>query len=386
MSAIEFPTLDRILRPLSVEAFFSDAWQRRAVHCGPSPGRHDALFSRGRFAEFVALVPFPNDALSIALDGTRHDAQSPQHVADSVRSGGTVVFDRVEDFDPTVARYVAAMEGELGERVKIHAFFSQPGRVGFTAHYDTHDIFVLQIEGRKRWRIYEPTISAPLRVIRPARERCPETPYMDVVLEPGDTLYVPRGHWHEPRAVDGESLHVCTGVHPKTGVDFVKWLADELAHDVRFRGAIENAAELRVDDRHETPGAFRRNLDAVITALRERLDDATLADRFAASCRSSLRDRQPVGFDKRANPDLTGSLQVRADAHPRLGDDGQHTLLSVAGHTMRFSRPAAPVLAAVFELGRFDAATIQARCPQFDARELRLVLATLWTAGLVMNA
>ncbi len=61
-------------------------------------------------------------------------------------------------------------------------------------------MFILQIEGKKRWRLYEP---------RNKQEELPRfsspnfdqseigEPCLDVVLEAGDLLYLPRGTIHQ---------------------------------------------------------------------------------------------------------------------------------------------------------------------------------------------
>ncbi len=64
---------------------------------------------------------------------------------------------------------------------------------GFTTHYDTQDVFILQIGGRKHWRISQPTIALPHRT-----QACspigfaPPPPDLELELEPGDLLYLPR--------------------------------------------------------------------------------------------------------------------------------------------------------------------------------------------------
>ena len=59
--------------------------------------------------------------------------------------------------------------------VQINAYITPPQNRGFAAHYDVHDVFVLQIAGRKTWRIHEPVLDRSAR--RPAvgtapRRRC----------------------------------------------------------------------------------------------------------------------------------------------------------------------------------------------------------------------
>ena len=71
---------------------------------------------------------------------------------------------------------------------------------GFAPHFDDVEVFILQIEGKKRWRLYEP---------RNKQEELPRfsspnfdqseigEPCLDVVLEAGDLLYLPRGTIHQ---------------------------------------------------------------------------------------------------------------------------------------------------------------------------------------------
>ena len=35
--------------------------------------------------------------------------------------------------------------------MQINAYITPPENQGFAAHYDTHDVFVLQVSGSKRW-------------------------------------------------------------------------------------------------------------------------------------------------------------------------------------------------------------------------------------------
>nr|WP_326813400.1 cupin domain-containing protein [Streptomyces scopuliridis] len=56
----------------------------------------------------------------------------------------------------------------------------------------------------------------------------------ELVLRPGDLLYLPRGWWHSVAASEGEhSLHLTFGIQTTTGAQLLSWLADDLRrHDV----------------------------------------------------------------------------------------------------------------------------------------------------------
>jgi hypothetical protein len=63
---------------------------------------------------------------------------------------------------------------------------------------------------------------------------------MEVTLEAGDILYVPRGWWHNAEALPcTPTFHVAVGVHPIIALDYIKWLAEEVfPNNLAFRETI----------------------------------------------------------------------------------------------------------------------------------------------------
>lgn len=121
------------------------------------------------------------------------------------------------------------LPGVYEMNVKLQEFFhcmtganfylTPPNSQGFAPHYDDIEAFVLQIEGRKHWKLYSPR--EPAEVL--ARISSPNftqeeigNPILEVVLEPGDLLYFPRGIIHQASTVPGHhSLHVTMSVYQK---------------------------------------------------------------------------------------------------------------------------------------------------------------------------
>src|SRR5208283_1139855 len=96
-----------------------------------------------------------------------------------------------------------------------------PGNTaGFSPHYDTHEVFVVQVGGRKRWRIYEPPIVLPHRSQPFVRAGyAPPAPLLECELCPGDLLYLPRGYVHSATTSEGYSAHVTIGLTVYTWVE-----------------------------------------------------------------------------------------------------------------------------------------------------------------------
>lgn len=52
--------------------------------------------------------------------------------------------------------------------------------------------------------------------------------YMDIVLEAGDILYLPRGWWHDPVPVGEETVHLAVGVFPAYVNNYLTWIAQNM--------------------------------------------------------------------------------------------------------------------------------------------------------------
>ena len=112
--------------------------------------------------------------------------------------GATVVFQGLHRYWPPLTRLVAELELELGHPCQANAYLTPPGSQGFAVHSDSHDVFVFQTEGSKRWEVHTPD------------------GVEDVLLEPGLSMYLPTGTPHAARAQDTVSLHVTLGINQLT--------------------------------------------------------------------------------------------------------------------------------------------------------------------------
>ena len=112
--------------------------------------------------------------------------------------GATVVFQGLHRYWPPLTRLVAELELELGHPCQANAYLTPPGSQGFAVHSDSHDVFVFQTEGSKRWEVHAPD------------------GVEDVLLEPGVSMYLPTGTPHAARAQETVSLHVTLGINQLT--------------------------------------------------------------------------------------------------------------------------------------------------------------------------
>jgi hypothetical protein len=150
--------------------------------------------------------------------------------------GATIVLQGLHLTRPSVGAFCRSLEETLGHPAQANAYYTPRAAQGLPVHHDTHDVFVLQVAGKKRWLVYEPALELPLKDQRYSEELGgPGAAVEDRVLRPGDMLYLPRGWLHEALTSDTDSLHLTIGVNVVTWLDAFRAALDELREDVRFR-------------------------------------------------------------------------------------------------------------------------------------------------------
>jgi len=253
-----------------------------------------------------------------------------QRMSALLQQGATIVLDFLEGIDPEVTAYTRCLERLTGTNTSCNAFCSWQKVPGYGSHFDTMDVFAVQIEGEKTWNLYEgrfpeatdvPGLRSPdfkPEQLQEMRGAVVET----VTMRPGDFLYIPRGQFHDALASDQASLHLSFGATHSVGFTVVQMLATELQRDPYFRRKIPH-----FEDRQEMAGY----LGGLGQALNKALNDPRFAD-FVADYMKS-RTFEKVG-DWRM-PDRGSDRYFFVTRHtPDLATDGQ--TLSVTG-------PAGPV-------------------------------------------
>ncbi|HEY6688423.1 MAG TPA: cupin domain-containing protein [Propionibacteriaceae bacterium] len=215
--------------------------------------------------------------------------------------GSTLVLQALHRVWPPILEFCQRLAAELGHPVQANAYVTPPQNQGFSAHYDVHDVFVLQIEGEKRWRIHRPILESPLRdqpwADRKAQveKRAQEPPLIEALLRPGDCLYLPRGYLHAATALGGVSTHLTLGVHVWTRYALAEQLMHQalqtLANNPAVRGSL--APGIDVAD----PTELRQDVELVTAALAGAVKHADIDQMSEALLRNARSNQraEPVG-------------------------------------------------------------------------------------------
>jgi lysine-specific demethylase/histidyl-hydroxylase NO66 len=197
--------------------------------------------------------------------------------------GATLVLQGLHRLWPPLIDFAVELRDDLGTPVQINAYLTPPESQGFAAHYDTHAVFVLQVAGRKHWRVHRPVVTDPIER-RGWGEHADEIaastaaePVIDTDLEPGDALYLPRGWIHAADARAEQSLHLTVGLRAPTRFTLVESLLGLAAGEPSLRAGLPMG--LDPADRDAIGPAFADTVKALHAWL-DRLSPDTVAERL----------------------------------------------------------------------------------------------------------
>lgn len=206
--------------------------------------------------------------------------------------GATLLLSRLDLKNQTINELTFSLGQFYGERAISNGYVSFGKERAFNKHWDTHDVFAVQVSGRKHWKVFEPTFKDPLvhQKSKSFIKDCPQTPVFERTLEAGDILYIPKGWWHEVVPVDGEpTFHIAVGIHASRVRDYLSWLCvTKLDQHPVFRRALNNAVD-------QVP-----NEEAVIEQLNALLLDPSNIEEFNREIRNSERTNSPFQLERLA--------------------------------------------------------------------------------------
>ncbi|HSU11651.1 MAG TPA: cupin domain-containing protein [Pseudonocardia sp.] len=305
-------------------------------------GIDDLLSRRGLRTPFIRMAKAGQvlDSSSFTAPGgvgaEIGDQVRDDKVAALFGEGATVVLQALHRTWPPVIDFCTRLAAELGHPVQANSYVTPPSSRGFSAHYDVHDVFVLQLAGRKHWTIHAPVLADPLRdqgwgqrsaAVAAAAEK---PAVIDAVLEPGDALYLPRGWLHAATALGEVSAHLTVGIHVVTRFALVEALTALVADDPALRATLPLGIDVA------DPAALAPHLESVRAALvgaLGRVSDDAVARRVRRRVWSGGRP-EPVGVVAgtafAAGLAVGDVVRLRVGLHHRLRHAGEQVVLELA--------------------------------------------------------
>jgi ribosomal protein L16 Arg81 hydroxylase len=260
MSA-ELFDLARLLFPVTPNTFFGDTWEKRPLVVARTDRSYYSsllsmrdvddiiYFTRPRFSQFRTFrqadegSPPPENYVRGLSLGDEPPADMSGGILEPCQvygQGKTIIVHSVQRRRPSIAGFCRNLEAAFHSPVYANMYLTPRSSQAFEAHFDTHEVFIVQIEGSKHWRLYGTARVLPLlNDVTPVPSEQLGPPTKEIVLNAGDVLYMPRGLVHEAFTSASHSLHLTVGILVYRWIDLVSnALACVSRQDVGFREAL----------------------------------------------------------------------------------------------------------------------------------------------------
>ena len=226
--------------------------------------------------------------------------------------------------------------------------------------------------------MYQPTRLHPLKNDIEPPPQPGGAPAWEGVLEDGDTLYIPRGWWHEAFPLNEPSLHLTVSLTPPTALDYLGWVMSQLRQHPELRASLPADAPARGELAKRIPQLMAEAL------ARAPLDD--FLHEWDANIRPNPHIRLPGAPYEQLAP-LQEDSRIRLASLRRLSfaRNGAHFEFRAAGRLWSVPGSLQPALAKLHNARAFTLAELVAALSEPSAKEdLVKSLSVLARAGVVL--
>ncbi|MGH9395601.1 MAG: cupin domain-containing protein [Terriglobia bacterium] len=315
------PSLEWLINPTSKELFFADYWEKQPlVVKRKQPKYFSPLLSLDEVDRVITTLDrrYPDISLKNAsreiaageytVDG---DSLDVAKVYQLFGEGSTITLAFLDTVVPALASFCRSLEDEFSFPFQANVYLTPARAQGARPHYDTHDVFVLQVAGSKKWTTYGTPVELPLPgqdFDSGIHER--GAPALEFELDAGDAAYIPRGLVHDARSTDSVSLHITAGILRYTWTDLLlELVANASLSDPAFRKSLPPGFARQEFDREQARETLHSLLQRVWTKSNFEAILHSFTDEFISACPPLLRGQmaQMAALDRVSADSVAGA-------------------------------------------------------------------------------
>ncbi|ATD10238.1 cupin domain-containing protein [Pseudoalteromonas piscicida] len=228
--------LEKLVAPFSVEEFYNEFYEKRWHHFDQKKPEYEGFFDFDDLEEYLFVArPWAtksNELRCVKYPGTSFEPEisSFEELLELYADGHTIVLNSVHKRWPVIAKVCSELSNQFFCRVNANIYVTPPGNKGFEAHYDTHDVIILQTEGSKEWFLSEHERLQITHINDDLRNEFYEIDAekdtknsVSIQLDAGQCLYVPRGTIHSAEANNSlPSIHITFSIFPVTWASLMR--------------------------------------------------------------------------------------------------------------------------------------------------------------------
>ena len=368
LEAIIKDPLSYLISPVSKTEFFKTYHEKEALLSKHNDAnKFNGLLSIDRIDEIIASTELPPSSLDMVrkeppIERSYYTFKNGNIDRGAVirhyQEGATIILPQLHLADEILAKFCRSLENVFSSHVQTNIYLTPGSSQGFNTHFDDHDVFVIQLSGTKKWRLYQKPIDNPYRgeSFNTKDYKAGEL-QKEFELKEGECVYIPRGLMHDAISVgEKASLHITVGLIVKKWADLMLEALSEVAiRNPRFRRSLppgfarpgynNKSAKIYFD---ELINEFQKNsnFDKVFEVIKENF----IRER-TPNLRGSL-------IDTSSNLPKERLYIRRPNLQAKLKRDELETVIICGGGDLRFELKAYKVLQVILSGEPFSAASL----------------------------
>ncbi|NWH93703.1 RIOX2 oxygenase, partial [Aegithalos caudatus] len=255
-----------LISPIEEEVFFRDYWEQKPLLVQRNDvlvaAYYQSLFQLSHLKELCSqgLCYVRDVNVCRCVNGKKKVLNKEGRVnymqlkKDFEQKKATIQFHQPQRFKEELWKIQEKLECYFGSLVGSNVYITPQGSQGLPPHYDDVEVFILQLEGEKHWRLYKPTVPLAREYNVEPEDRI-GSPTHEFILKPGDLLYFPRGTIHQADTPHGisYSTHVTISTYQNNSwgdflLDTIPGLVfDTAKEDVELRTSIPRQLLMQVN-------------------------------------------------------------------------------------------------------------------------------------------
>ncbi len=272
-------TLDWLLNPIGYADFKANYFEQKHLIIKRSdPNYYDRILTFKDLSDCISnqVLTFPDCRL---IDGTKDGTIpakeytlkdtiliDPIKLTRGYENGATLSVAGLQKRLPSLMEFNQNLMNEVHHNFQSNVYLTPAQSKGFTPHWDTHDVFVMQIYGSKDWKIYGNDVPLALKSEEFEKEGYQPGPVTaEFTLEAGDLLYIPRGLVHDAETDQNSSLHITLGMLGTTWINHIFNSLTQLADkDLQVRKYLP----MKFGTNEESRKEYTQSIEEVLAKLR----------------------------------------------------------------------------------------------------------------------
>jgi 50S ribosomal protein L16 3-hydroxylase len=318
-----------LLGGISPQQFMKRYWQKKPLLVRQALPQFKALLSRSELLALAAddevatrlVVQLPSQTPAWQL---KHGPFQRKALPPFKQPGWTILLQGVDLHEESVHQLMNQFRFVPDARLDdvMISYATDGGGVG--PHIDSYDVFLLQAQGRRLWRIgrqKKPVLQdgVPLKILTNF------VPEDEFVVEPGDLLYLPPGYAHDGIA-QGECITYSIGFRIPKKAELARELLQRVAEQ-----AEDELGEVLYRDADQPAADQPAEIPAAMQAFAQKAVQAALQDPLALTrgLGEYMTEPKPnVWFESLEEGVTVTACAVRLDRRSKMMFDDEHIFIN----------------------------------------------------------